>query len=66
MNKTKYTAPACSIVKVNFVSHLMDNSPLTFVTGADGITTNTDEFGGGAADVKSGAGYNVWDDDWSR
>jgi hypothetical protein len=63
MKKNQYIAPATLITKVTITSHLMQYSA-TSISGLEGVTLSSDEFKGGAADVKQS--YNVWDDDWSE
>ena len=65
MKKTVYIAPAIEVTMVE-LSTLIANSPLSTVSGLDGVTKGQGEFQGGASDVKSNDTYNVWDDDWSR
>ena len=66
MKKNQYIAPAIEVSTIVIESHLMQASPLTSVSGLEGVTKGQGEFQGGVVDVKSNDNYNVWDDDWSR
>ena len=44
-------------------SQVIANSPLSTVSGLDGVTKSNDYFEGGDADVKS-LNKNIWDETW--
>ena len=66
MKKNQYIAPAIEVSAIVIEGHLMQASPLSSVSGLEGVTKGQNEFQGGVVDVKSNDSYNVWDDDWSR
>ena len=63
--KKIYIIPELNITKLT-VENMVAASPLSSVSGLDGVSKGQGDFTGGAADVKSNDVYNVWDDAWSR